>query len=72
MYKADLPSDSSIEKALERRRTAEMARKARIFNTRQRVLGLDLDALNQQVHEKKHQQNMEKQRDKAYGKICES
>ncbi|XP_040048886.2 RIB43A-like with coiled-coils protein 1 [Gasterosteus aculeatus] len=71
MYKADLPSDSSIEKALERRRTAEMARKARIFNTRQRVLGLDLDALNQQVHEKKHQQNMEKQRDKAYDQLRE-
>ncbi|XP_037334519.2 RIB43A-like with coiled-coils protein 1 [Pungitius pungitius] len=71
MYKVDLPSDSSIENALERRRSAETARKARIFNTRQRVLGLDLDALNQQVQEKKHQQNMEKQRDKAYDQLRE-
>ncbi|XP_042264260.1 RIB43A-like with coiled-coils protein 1 [Thunnus maccoyii] len=69
MYKVDLPVDQSIEKAVERRRTAETARKAQIFNTRLRVMGLDLDALNQQVQEKKHQQNMERQRDKAFDKM---
>ncbi|KAK9515374.1 hypothetical protein VZT92_026026 [Zoarces viviparus] len=53
------------------RRSAETARKARIFNTRLRVMGLDLDALNQQVQEKKHQQNLEKQRDKAFDKLRE-
>ncbi|XP_075947075.1 RIB43A-like with coiled-coils protein 1 [Anarhichas minor] len=71
MYKVDLPVDPSIENAVEMRRSAETARKARIFNTRLRVLGLDLDALNQQVQEKKHQQNMEKQRDKAFDKLRE-
>lgn len=69
MYKVDLPVDQSIEKAAERRRSAETARKARIYNTRHRVMGLDLDALNKQVQEKKHQQNMELQRDKAFGKL---
>ncbi|KAM7411949.1 hypothetical protein PAMA_021767 [Pampus argenteus] len=69
MYKVNLPLDKSIEKAVERRRTAEAARKAQIFNTRLRVMGLDLDALNQQVHEKKHQQNMQSQQDKAFDKM---
>ncbi|XP_044066828.1 RIB43A-like with coiled-coils protein 1 isoform X3 [Siniperca chuatsi] len=32
-------------------------------------MGLDLDALNQQVQEKKHQQNMDMQRDKAFDKL---
>ncbi|KAF3696855.1 RIB43A-like with coiled-coils protein 1 [Channa argus] len=66
MYKVDLPVDQSIEKAVERRRSAEKVRKARIFNTRLRVMGLDLDTLNQQVEEKKHQQNMDRQRDIAF------
>lgn len=69
MFKVDLPVDESTEKAVERRRAAETARKARIFNTRLRVMGLDLETLNQQVQEKKHQQNMEKQMDKALGKL---
>uniref|UniRef100_UPI0037E70A73 RIB43A-like with coiled-coils protein 1 n=1 Tax=Semicossyphus pulcher TaxID=241346 RepID=UPI0037E70A73 len=71
MYKLDLPVDQSIEKAVGRRRSAETARKARIFNTRLRVMGLDTDALNQQVQEKKHLQNMEVQRGKAYDKLRE-
>ncbi|XP_056240551.1 RIB43A-like with coiled-coils protein 1 [Seriola aureovittata] len=71
MYKVDLPVDQSIEKAVERRRSAATARKARIFNTRLRVMGLDLDALNQQVQEKNHKENMEKQRHKAFDKLRE-
>ncbi|KAM6982281.1 RIB43A-like with coiled-coils protein 1 [Tautogolabrus adspersus] len=69
MYKVDLPIDQSIEKAVERRRSAETERKARIYNTRIRVLGIDVGALNQQVQEKKHQQNMEMQRDKAFEEL---
>lgn len=69
MYKVDLPVDQSTENAVERRRSAEKARKARIFNTRLRVMGLDLDALNQQVQERQDQQNMERQRDKAFGNL---
>lgn len=64
----NFPSDQSMEKAMERRRSAEAARKARIFNTRLRVMGVDTNALGKQVEDKKHRQNMEVQCDKAFGK----
>ncbi|KAJ0036808.1 hypothetical protein NQD34_005485 [Periophthalmus magnuspinnatus] len=66
MYKVDLPVDQSTQNAVERRRAAESARKERIFNTRLRVMGLDLHALEQQVQDRKHQQHLERQRDKDY------
>lgn len=69
MSKVDFPVDQSTDMAVERRRSAESARKARIFNTRLRVMGLDLDVLNQQVQEKKHKENLEKEQHKAYGKL---
>lgn len=69
MYKVDLLVDPSTERDVERRRAAESARKERIFNTRLRVLGLDLQALKQQEQEKKHLQNMERQRDRAYDSL---
>lgn len=68
MFKVDFPVDQS-DRAVERRRSAESAHKARIFNTRLRVMGLDLDALNHQVEEKKQKENLEKERHKAYGKL---
>lgn len=68
MYKVDLPVEDSTERAVERRRAAETARKGRIFNPRLRVIGIDSDALNLQLYEKTHQQNMGKQRNKAFGK----
>lgn len=64
----NLPADKSIEKAVARRRSAETARKARIFNTRLRVMGIDTNALSKQVEDKKQRQNMEMQCDKAFGK----
>lgn len=64
----DLPEDQAMKKAVERRRSAETACKARIYNTRLRVMGLDVDALNKQVEEKKHRRDMEMQREKAFGK----
>lgn len=68
MLKGDAQLDQSLEKAVESRRSAEAARKARIFNTRLRVMGLDLDALNQQIKEKKQQENKEKLQSEAFGK----
>ncbi|KAK7916202.1 hypothetical protein WMY93_011963 [Mugilogobius chulae] len=63
MYKVDLPVDQSSQNAVERRRAAESARKDRIFNTRLRVMGLDLQALGQQQDEVLVQQdNNEKQK----------
>ncbi|XP_053670756.1 RIB43A-like with coiled-coils protein 2 [Anopheles nili] len=50
--------------AIERRRRFEEARKARIFNARRRVIGVDVDALGYQVQEKHEaeQAEAEKQR----------
>lgn len=68
MYKVDLPVDNSADVAVERRRAAEAARQARIFNTRHRVMGLDLKALEQQVVENKEREEMAGQRERAFGK----
>lgn len=68
MENLNLPEDQATLKAVERRRSAEAARKARIYDTRLRVMGLDVDALNKQVEEKRRQQTMEVLRDKTHGK----
>ncbi|XP_005801475.1 RIB43A-like with coiled-coils protein 1 [Xiphophorus maculatus] len=69
MYKVDLPVDDSKDKVVEARRSAERARKARFFNPRRRVIGLDLDALNQQVLENKFKRSCEKQRDRDFDNL---
>ncbi|XP_027879885.1 RIB43A-like with coiled-coils protein 1 [Xiphophorus couchianus] len=69
MYKVDLPVDDSKDKVVEARRSAERARKARFFNPRRRVMGLDLDALNQQVLENKYKRSCEKQRDRDFDNL---
>ncbi|KAK9954144.1 hypothetical protein ABG768_016240 [Culter alburnus] len=66
MYKVDLPVDESVQQAVERRRAAEAERKSRIFNTRNRVIGVDLRALHKQQEEKRERLEMEKQRDMAH------
>lgn len=71
MSKPSLPLGKATENPLDRR-AAETARKARIFNTRLRVMGIDIDALNKQVEEKKHRQDTEMQLDKTFGKLCHS
>lgn len=62
-----LPEDQATLKAVERRKSAEAARKARIYDTRFRVMGVDVAALNKQVEEKQRQRNVETLRDKAHG-----
>nr|XP_061842590.1 RIB43A-like with coiled-coils protein 1 [Nerophis lumbriciformis] len=69
MYKVNFPGEQLIETAVERRQAAEAARKARIFNTRSRVMGLDLHALNKQTQDKKRWEEMERERDKAFDKL---
>lgn len=67
MYKVDLPVDNSAALAVERRRAAEAARQSRIFNPRNRVMGLDLHALNRQVAERREREEIEEESQKAYG-----
>lgn len=70
MFKLDLPADESSVRAVERRQAAEVARRKRIFNTRNRVIGLDVHALDQQVAEKREREKAERQREMAYGALC--
>uniref|UniRef100_A0A1B6BY07 RIB43A-like with coiled-coils protein 2 n=2 Tax=Clastoptera arizonana TaxID=38151 RepID=A0A1B6BY07_9HEMI len=59
---ADLRESAKIEK----KRQYEEERKARIFNTKQRLFGVDLDVLKKQIAEKKEREEEEKAREKAY------
>ncbi|CAL8251782.1 unnamed protein product [Arctogadus glacialis] len=72
MFAMDFPVDGSREKAVEGRRAAEAERKARIFSTRSRVMGVDLSTLDQQVEERQLQRDAERQREKAFGHLRSS
>jgi len=67
VLKPDLPPDQKEFLAIERRRRLEEERKSRIFNSKQRTMGVDKAALEQQIALKRAQQEAEKQREAAYG-----
>ncbi len=67
MYKLDLPVDYKEAAAIERRKNMEEQRKSRIFNAKTRLIGVDMQALDQQIQEKKQIQETENRRDRAYG-----
>ncbi|XP_065598479.1 RIB43A-like with coiled-coils protein 2 [Cyrtonyx montezumae] len=52
--------------ALEWRRQRELQRQSRIFNARQRTIGVDIDALNAQVKDRKIQEATEKARNEEF------
>lgn len=68
MYKLDLPLDYKEAAAIERRRNQEAQRKSRIFNAKVRTIGIDKQGLEQQVHDRKQMEFMEKRRDEAFRK----
>jgi len=68
MYKLDLPLDYKEAAAIERRRNQEAQRKSRIFNAKVRTIGIDKQGLEQQVHDRKQMELMEKKRDEAFRK----
>ncbi|KAF4077982.1 hypothetical protein AMELA_G00194300 [Ameiurus melas] len=70
MFKLDLPAEESSIRAVERRQAAEVARRKRILNPRNRVIGLDVHALEQQVAEKREREKAERQREMAYDALC--
>ncbi|XP_004713183.1 RIB43A-like with coiled-coils protein 1 isoform X2 [Echinops telfairi] len=67
MYKVDLPSDSKELAAIKARQNREKERQNRFFNVRNRVMGVDVKALNSQVAERKLRETTERNRDAAYG-----
>ena len=72
MYKLDLPVDYREASAIERRKNMEEQRKSRIFNAKTRLIGIDLQAVEQQIKDRKQMEYMEDQRSKAYGKPSNS
>ncbi|XP_062939219.1 RIB43A-like with coiled-coils protein 1 [Cynocephalus volans] len=67
MYKVDLSSDPKEVAAIEARRNREKERQSRFFNVRNRVMGVDVEALNNQVEERKLREATEQSREAAYG-----
>ncbi|XP_048344558.1 RIB43A-like with coiled-coils protein 1 isoform X1 [Sphaerodactylus townsendi] len=66
MYKVDIQPDTKEATAIEARRNQEKQRQSRIFNTRYRTMGVDVEGLKSQVEERKLRENAEKQRDEAF------
>ncbi|XP_034639980.1 RIB43A-like with coiled-coils protein 2 isoform X1 [Trachemys scripta elegans] len=62
MRKLGLQRDLAEAAALERRRQRELHRQSRIFNARVRTIGVDKDALDTQINDKKIQEANEKAR----------
>ena len=69
MYKLDLPIDYKEAAAIERRRNMEEQRKSRIFNAKTRIIGIDRQALDQQVHDRKTMEEFERRRSEAFGRF---
>jgi len=72
MYKLDLPIDLKEAAAIERRRNQEEQRKARIFNSKTRMIGVDEQALQQQIKDRKQQEERERRRHEAFGMRLDS
>lgn len=66
MYKLDLPIDYKEAAVIERRRNLEEERKSRIFNAKTRLIGVDVQALTQQVNDRKQWEEREKRRNEAF------
>ncbi|XP_019574482.2 RIB43A-like with coiled-coils protein 1 isoform X1 [Rhinolophus sinicus] len=66
MFKLDLPPDPKEVAAIEARRNRERERQSHIFNVRNRVLGVDVAALNRQVEEQKLWKATERSKEAAY------
>jgi len=66
MYKLDLPIDLRESASIQRRKIKEQQRQSRIFNARVRTIGVDLQALEQQVDERKWMNNQERRRNDAF------
>ncbi|XP_055293955.1 RIB43A-like with coiled-coils protein 1 isoform X2 [Moschus berezovskii] len=67
MFTVGLPPDPKEVAAIEARRNREKERQNRFFNVRTRVMGVDVEALNNQVEERKLQEATERSKEAAHG-----
>ncbi|KAM8753276.1 RIB43A-like with coiled-coils protein 1 isoform 2-T2 [Rhynchonycteris naso] len=67
MFHLNLPPDPKEMAAIEARRNREKERQNRIFDVRTRVMGVDVEALDKQVEERKLREATEKRKEAAYG-----
>ncbi|MGH0156989.1 UNVERIFIED_CONTAM: hypothetical protein FKN15_032770 [Acipenser sinensis] len=68
MYKLDLPKDLAMAATLELRRNREIERQNRIFNSKVRIIGVDKEALDYQVKERKIKEETDAHVHEAYAK----
>jgi len=69
MYKVDVPLDDRESAAIERRRNMEAARKSRIFDAKNRQIGVDVIALDAQVKEAKERKADEQRAHNSYASM---
>jgi len=62
----DVRKEQAEARVIERRRRLEEERKMRIFNAKQRTIGVDRQALEVQMQERNMAREMERQRDQAF------
>jgi hypothetical protein len=62
----DVSREAQEARVIDRRRRMELERQERIFNAKQRTIGVDKAALDQQVMEKNAWKEMERRRDNAF------
>nr|XP_006219322.2 RIB43A-like with coiled-coils protein 1 isoform X1 [Vicugna pacos] len=67
MFKTNVPPDPKEVAAIEARRNREKERQSRVFNVRTKVMGVDVEALNSQVEERKLRETTERSKEAAYG-----
>ncbi|KAM5221427.1 RIB43A-like with coiled-coils protein 1 [Ctenodactylus gundi] len=67
IYKVNLSSDAKEVAAMEARRNQEKDQQSQFFNEQNRVMGVDVEAQNNQVDEEKLQEAIEQSKEAAHG-----
>ncbi|XP_008050129.1 RIB43A-like with coiled-coils protein 1 isoform X2 [Carlito syrichta] len=71
MYNIGLSPDPKEAAAIEARRNREKERQSRFFNVRNRVIGVDIEALNNQVEERKLREAAERSKEAAFDMLSD-
>lgn len=66
MYKLDLPLDAKEAACIKRRQQLERERQNRIFNAKERLIGIDKQGIDQQLIDNKVKRDTEKAHDEAF------